>query len=285
MALPSATHETHPAGACGPCAPSARWSRGHAAALERRRGGHGGGRGATGWTVGRVGACAGACVRVDLPGWCARRAPGAAECVVGTVGSTCGVVGAAVTAQGTYKPGGTQKSVGHGHPGVVQAPRTRRSRPPAPGSSGKSHQILPSRRRSRVTMRPRPGCASPRHPPRGAPQPGVGQPVGGARTALVFRGLQNTFRDQQAGPSPQGRVPAMRGAVHHVSSRGGPGLHAQHVRPASARQARTAAARQTAIGRWLCRGGSNGPSDQTDQGMRIGSRRRPRKQGAVVPGR
>jgi len=181
------------------------------------------------------------------------------------VGSTCGVVGAAVTAQGTYKPEGTQKSVGHGHPGVVQAPRTRRSRPPAPGSSGKSHQILPSRRRSRATMRPRSGCASPRHPPRGAPQPGVGQPVGGARTALVFRGLQNTFRDQQAGPSPQGRVPAMRGAVHHVSSRGGPGLHAQHVRPASARQARTSAAPQTTIGRWLCRGGSNGPSDQTDQ--------------------
>ena len=121
MALPSATHETHPAGACGPCAPSARWSRGHAAALERRRGGHGGGRGATGWTVGRVGACAGACVRVDLPGWCARRAPGAAECVVGTVGSTCGVVGAAVTAQGTYKPEGTQTSGGPGHPGLCQA--------------------------------------------------------------------------------------------------------------------------------------------------------------------
>ena len=248
-------------------------------------GGHEGGRGPTGWAVGRVGACAGACVRVDLPGWCARRAPGAAECVVGTVGSTCRVVGAAVTAQGTYKPEGTQKSVFPGHPGVFLTPRTRRSRPPAPGSSGKSHQILPSRRRSRAAMRPRSGCASPRHPPRGAPQPGVGQPVGGARTTLVFRGLQNTFRDQQAGPSPQGRVPAMRGAVHHVSSRGGPGLHAQHVRPASARQARTAAARQTAIGRWLCRGGSNGPSDQTDQGMRIGSRRRPRKQGAVVPGR
>jgi hypothetical protein len=256
--------------------------------MQRRLGDGGGvtGEGGGGW-VDR-GACGRVCgrVRAGGPAGVVRaRAPGAAECVVGTVVSTYGGVGAAVTAQGTYKPEGTQKSGGHGHPGVVQAPRTRRSRPPAPGSSGKSHQILPSRRRSRATMRPRSGCASPRHPPRGAPQPGVGQPVGGARTALVFRGLQNTFRDQQAGPSPQGRVPAMRGAVHHVSSRDGQGLHAQHARRASARQARTAAALQTAIGRWLCRGGSNGPSDQTDQGMRIGSRRRPRKQGAVGPGR
>ena len=35
-------------------------------------GGSRGRAGAAGWTVGRVGACVGACVRVDLPGWCAR---------------------------------------------------------------------------------------------------------------------------------------------------------------------------------------------------------------------
>ena len=160
---------------------------------------------------------------------------------------------------GNTNIGGSRASWGGSHASYASVSSARA------GSSGKSHQILPSRRRSTALMRPRPGCASPRHPPRGAPQPGVGQPVGGARTALVFRGLQNTFRDQQAGPSPQGRVPAMRGAVHHVSSRDGQGLHAQHARRASARQARTAAVPQTAIGRWLCRGGSNGPSNQTDQ--------------------
>ena len=47
------------------------------------------------------------------------------------------------------------------------------------GASSKSRQILPSRRRSTAAMRPRPGCALPRHPPRGALHPGVGQLVGG----------------------------------------------------------------------------------------------------------
>ena len=70
------------------------------------------------------------------------------------------------------------------------------------GASSKSRQILPSRRRSTAARRPRPGCTLPRHPPRGALHPGSGQLVGGARVALDFRGLRNTFREEQAGPLP-----------------------------------------------------------------------------------
>ena len=144
MPLPSATSTKHtPRVRAG----RALRARAGVAGMQRRLGdgggGHEGGRGPTGWAVGRVGACAGACVRVDLPGWCARRAPGAAECVVGTVGSTCGVLAPAVTAQGTYIPGGTQKPVVDSHPGGGYRPRARRSRPPAPAPPARATRSCP----------------------------------------------------------------------------------------------------------------------------------------------
>ena len=94
---------------------------------------------------GRPGRPWGVCARAWVGGACGpagavrARAPGRAECVVGTDGSTCGVVSAAATAHVTPKPARTRNrwsthilgwNTGRVRPGLVRPRRPLRREPP-----------------------------------------------------------------------------------------------------------------------------------------------------------